>query len=581
MRVFFVICAWFFVAFSAQASKSPYEVKINAPTSEARSILEDNLDLITQRALDDLDQDQIDVLVEDTPDQAQKFLQTLGYFRSQVSVEKEGKDYLVNVELGEPVIVTNVELLIDGPILQDDNLPANYLKAMAGWSLPIGSIFTQAGWSSSKENALRSITAEHYPLAKITNSKAEINPEEKTALLQVTIDSKQSVRFGDITVVGAKRYPETVAKNLADFDKGTPYTLIKMLNYQNALEQDGHYANASVGPRFDQMKDDGYLPLTVNVEEVLRQKVDAGVRYDSEEGPGVNGSYTHYNVLGKGYIGSMAGKLGDYEQNARVGLATPRSANGYIYMGNVGFENTEWQKLRTKALNASAWQIRQRGDIEAKLGIEFMKERSRITDGGENFGTAQALLLRFGWTQRKLDNVMRPRNGYLADINLGITPGSLASSTFFGRSNARAMYYYSPKDTKKGTLVLHAEVGHIFAKDQDKVPKTLLFRTGGANTVRGYEYQSIGIDLPNDAVIGGTSVAMFSIEYQHPITQTVSLAIFHDEGAVNNKFSKLKFESSNGFGVRWFSPVAPLSIDVGHADKDNKWRWHLSLGFAF
>ena len=582
MRVLFVICAWIFVVFSVHASKLPYEVKINASDSEARTMLQDNLDLITQRVLDDLDQDQIEVLLEDTPDQAQKFLQTLGYFNSQVTVEKDGNDYVINVDLGEPVTINNVEVLIDGAILTDESLPDRYLKAMDGWTLPIGSVFTQNNWSTSKESALRSITAEHYPLAKITASKAEIDPVAKTATLHVTIDSNRFIRFGDITVVGAKRYPETIARNLADFNRGTPYTLAKLLNYQNALEQDGHYSNASAGPRFDQLKAaDEYLPLTVTVEEVLRKKFEAGLRYDTEEGPSVSSSYTHYNVFNRGYIGSVAGKFGDYEQSASLGLATPRSAKGYFYTGNIGFENTEWQKLRTKSANTSFWQVRQRGTIEAKLGVEFMQEHSRITDGGEDFGSMQALLLRFGWTQRKLDNMMRPHNGYLVDINLGVTPGSLASSTTFARTGAKAMYYYTPKDTKLGTFVVHGQLSHIFAKDDDKVPKTLLFRTGGANTVRGYEYQSIGIDLPNDAVIGGTSMAMFSLEYQHPITQSISLAVFHDEGAVNNGFGSLKFESSNGFGVRWFSPIAPLSVDIAHADKDNKWRWHLSLGYAF
>ena len=573
---------WLLAAFHASAENLPYEVTINAPTAETRQILHDNLDLITQRVLDDLTQDQIDVLEEDTPDQAKKFLQTLGYFNSEVAIEKQGKDFVINVILGEPVKVANAQILLDGPILQDEEFPDRYRTLMENWALPIGNVFTQNDWSYSKEKTLRSITAEYYPLAKITQSKAEIDTDKNTAVLTLAIDSNKFVRFGDIKIEGAKRYPEAVAKNLAEFDKGTPYTLNKMLEYQSALEQDNHYSNASVGPRFDQMKpEDDMLPLTVKVEEVPLKKLDAGLKYDTAEGVGVNGSYSHYNVFNKGYTGSVAGKFGNYDQSASVGLASPRSANGYIYMANTGFQNTELQKLRTKTINGSIWQLRQRGDIEARFGLEYMREDSKITDNGEDFGTSQALMVRFGWLQRKLDSHNHPKNGYLADINLAVTPGSLASSTFFTRTNIRGAYYYTPKETKIGTFLLHAELGHIWAQNDKEVPKTLLFRTGGASTVRGYEYQGIGIDLPNEAIIGGTSMALFSLEYQYPITDTVALALFHDEGSVSNKFSKLNFESANGFGVRWFSPVAPLSIDVAHADKDKKWRWHLSLGLLF
>lgn len=583
MRIFFISCLLFLFAFSASAANISYEVEVKTPTRETTKILEEYLDLITQRTLDDLDEDQLEVLVEDTPSQAEKYLQTLGYFNSKTEVKKEGNKYIVDVTLGDPVKIKNVDVIIDGQMLEDEDLPKRYLGVMEGWSLPIGDVFTQSDWGSSKEKALRSVTAEHYPLAKMTESRAEIDPSENSAALTVKIDSNRFVRFGEITIIGAKRYPETVAKNLANFTQGTPYTLAKLLEYQTAIEEDGHYSNATVAPRFDKMPaDKNEVPLYVTIEEVLRKKLEAGLRYDSEEGFGVTGGYTHYNVFNRGYTGSTSAKFGDYEQSYKVGLMSPRDQKGYFYSGNFGFENTEWQKLRTKSINSTLWRIKKRGDIESKMGIEFLKENSRLTtENGENFGTSQALLFRFGWLQRKVDTEMRPRNGYLVDVNLGITPGSFASSTAFLTSEARAVYYYTPKNQKYGTLVAHAEVGHISAKDNDKVPKVMLFRTGGATTVRGYEYQSIGIDLPDDAVIGGTSMAMFSLEYQFPITQDFSLAVFHDEGAVSNKFNKLKFNGSNGIGVRWFSPLAPLSLDVAHADKDSKIRWHLSIGFVF
>ena len=102
IRVIFAVCIWLLVTFNACAEKIPYEVTINAPTAESKQILQDNLDLITQRVLDDLNQDQIDVLEEDTPDQAKKFLQTLGYFNSKVTVEKQGKDF-INTKMENPL----------------------------------------------------------------------------------------------------------------------------------------------------------------------------------------------------------------------------------------------------------------------------------------------------------------------------------------------------------------------------------------------------------------------------------------------------------------------------------------------
>ncbi|WP_233164495.1 hypothetical protein, partial [Chromobacterium sp. ASV23] len=42
----------------------------------------------------------------------------------------------------------------------------------------------------------------------------------------------------------------------------------------------------------------------------------------------------------------------------------------------------------------------------------------------------------------------------------------------------------------------------VWAKEGAQVPSALLFRAGGANSVRGYDYQSLGLPGPNGSVLG-------------------------------------------------------------------------------
>ena len=56
-----------------------------------------------------------------------------------------------------------------------------------------------------------------------------------------------------------------------------------------------------------------------------------------------------------------------------------------------------------------------------------------------------------------------------------------------------------------------------------------LFRTGGDTTVRGYEFESLGVKVPN-ATVGGRYLAIASAEVDHYITPQWGLAAFVDAG---------------------------------------------------
>lgn len=556
-----------------------YKVIVKADNSAAKTILTEHLDLITQKSLEDLDEEQLAILVEETPAEAKRLLETLGYFNSNVTINVLEDGYEVVATVGTPVVVEEVSVLLQGPILEDGELGARYREAMFSWSLPINSVFTQDKWSDSKTAVLRSLTAKRYPLAKIISSKASVDPKKNTVALEVYVESYQEIRFGGIEVSGSQRYPQAIVTNMADFNFGSVYELNKVLDYQGALEQDGHFANVVVGTLFDQIKDN-HVPIKVDLVEVPRQKLDLGLKYDSEEGFGTHFGYNHYNVFKRGYTGSVVTDLGKNEQNVSVSLNIPRAEKGYYHTIAAVFKNSEVQKVKTKSGNISVWRARKHGNIESRVGLEYLTESSHIVDGPD-LDKTHALMATFGWTQRRIDSVLHPRNGRLLDLTVSLTPNSLASSTAFARVDTRVAFYYTPENIQLGTWLARAQIGYIQAKNEHKIPTTLMFRTGGASTVRGYEYQSIGIDGPNDSVLGGTSLALASLEYQYPITDSIAVALFHDMGDVQTKFNELKWRQSTGMGVRWFSPVAPLSIDIARAQKDKKWRWHLSLGLVF
>jgi translocation and assembly module TamA len=100
--------------------------------------------------------------------------------------------------------------------------------------------------------------------------------------------------------------------------------------------------------------------------------------------------------------------------------------------------------------------------------------------------------------------------------------------------------------------------------------------------VRGFDFEALGPSDETGQVIGGSSLATASFEFEHPLRAKWpkwSIATFVDSG---NAFERNSFDPKTGagFGARWLSPLGPIRIDIAHPfdDPTTSWRLHINLG---
>ena len=543
-------------------------------------LLKEHLSLYNRQKTPNMDADQIAFLVQETATEVAQIVATEGFFNSQTEVVENGNQYTIKVNLGKRTTVDNVILVLDGAVLEDEELPLFYRHLLGEWELQMGQPFRQEAWASSKSQALSGVQRRKYPLAKITESAAKINKENNTAELTVIIDSKPIVYFGDISIDGIKRYPESIPRNLAPFSRGAVYDFDKLADYQEYLEQDGHYGTVAAYADLDNVSDDYFVPVKVNLVEVPRQKVDVGLQYDTLDGVGTRLGYTHYNMFKRGYTGSAVLSANRFEQSLGLGIAQPRDDKGHFYTSSINFKNKELQGLETKTLSSGLWKARVRNNIDSRVGVEYYLEDARIK-GGEKLGTSYATMVTASWKSNRIRTKERPANGWYFSGKVGTTLGTALSTANVQRITADAAYYFTPEQKKYGTFIAKGGIGYVHTDNQAKVPSDLLFRIGGIDTVRGYENESIGIPAENGSVLGGLAMANMGLEYQYPIYKNFALAFFHDAGDVKNKFQDMKLKHATGTGVRWFSPFAPLSFDIAYAHDTQKIAWYVTLGTRF
>ena len=560
--------------------KPKFPISIDTQDSEIKDMIEEHLPLITQQQEEVLDKEQVGFLAEEAPDNVKTMLRSKGYFNSKVSLTEKNGGYTVHIIPGQRTKISNVSVAILGDILSDGNLAEYYRNAMSNWQQPVGSDFNQDDWESSKTSVLSAVTRKGYPLAKLGNTQATVNPDTATADLNVIVDSNRPILFGNFEITGTQRYPEQIVSGLARFQPGMPYNLDLLLDLQQALEQNGHYSGASVQADFDHLQDDR-VPVKVSVTEVKRHKLETGVRLDSEYGLGGRIAYDHYNLFNKGYIGSVVWDMDKYETTLAAGISQPRNYRGKYWTTNVSYNRSTTQNLEKRSLSSGIWHVRDRNGIDARLGVEFLVEDRKIPDTDYDLGKSHATMLTASWKRQLLNSELHPENGYYLDGKIGTTLGKFLSSTVLTRASARAGYFFTPENKKIGTFIIRGQAGYTVARKDAEVPSGLMFRSGGASSVRGYELDSIGLAGPNGSVLPERAVFVGSLEYQLPFTRTLSGAVFHDMGDVSTNFKHMTLKHGSGLGVRWFSPLAPFSFDIAYGHSDRKIRWHISLGTRF
>src|SRR5690606_24080993 len=131
-----------------------------------------------------------------------------------------------------------------------------------------------------------------------------------------------------------------------------------------------------------------------------------------------------------------------------------------------------------------------------------------------------------------------------------------------------------------GTLVALGELGWVAAGSRRDIPSENLFRAGGSHSVRGYGYQTLGVQEAG-ATVGGRYLGVASLEYQHPVTESIAAAVFYDVGNATDSTHDFKAVAGYGVGMRWRTPVGPLNLDLAYGEEARRWRIHFSVGYTF
>ncbi len=562
---------------TCEVSSFSYDIKLDAP-QEIRRLLTENLDLYRWRNHPEMNGSFLRVLTNKTPDRIRELLETEGYYLPEIQASIDDADPLIvriTVKPGQRVRVSSFSLDVHGPF--DDGSKRNrdlLRKIREDWSLPKGAPFRHAGWEAAKREALLPLLVERYPTARIAESLALVNPESHEAALSLVMDSGPPYRFGELALEGLMRYPPSVVERLNPARPGEPYSQGKLLDFQSRLRDSPYFAHATVAT--DLLKETGVADIQVRVEENPAKKFSLGAGVNTDAGPRGSILYGDLNLLERAWRFSATGAADLKRQTMGVDLGFPPGRRHYRDSLHARLERTDIEDQITRTLKLGARRTVPQRTGESTYGVDFTAERIDIAESIK--GTQRALTASYGWMHRKTDDPLYPSRGYLFNFQAVGGAEWLLSDRDFLRLHTKGMWFYPI--LKNGQIVLRGEAGYVWADRRQGIPSDFLFRTGGDQTVRGYGYQSIGVK-DGKAVVGGRCLLTAGVEYVHWITPTWGAAAFYDIGDAVDYWSDLDFKRGYGTGVRWKSPVGPLSLDIAYAPDKESVRIHFSVGMVF
>src|ERR1700757_4942164 len=206
----------------------------------------------------------------------------------------------------------------------------------------------------------------------------------------------------------------------------------------------------------------------------------------------------------------------------------------------------------------------------------------------DQLGSTLESRLTYTITYDKPHNAFLTRPGHRCVFSVFVAGGFLGGDVqVYGFDLEGEQYFHLPFDT---ILLFDAEVATVANwGGGTSIPLYDRLFLGGANNLRGFDFDRVG---PKDAQgddIGGNSMARLTVEYTIPIIDRVRFAVFYDTGFVNAKswsFGTYDYNADFGFGLRLNLPIGPIRLDYGipvQSDKFNNssGRFQFSVGYQF
>ncbi|WP_031381442.1 autotransporter assembly complex protein TamA [Vibrio parahaemolyticus] len=500
-------------------------------------------------------------------------LNALGYYHAKISYSiSEGNDELiVNIHKGLPVKIKVMDVVISGEAKEDEE----FTNLIAKSPLKVGRILNQGEYDSLKSGIRNLALQRGYFNGDFKLNKLEVIPELNEANVRLHYDSGIRYHFGPVEITGSQIWENRV-ESMRPFEIGEPYLVSDVGEYNQNLSNTDWFSSVFVEPDLSKLEDGRELPVKVSLAPAAKNQIETGIGYSTDTGVRGTLKWKKPWVSARGHSFNTALSLSKPEQTITAGYKIPLDdVLREYYQLQFGLKHLDNRDTES---------------LESNLAVE----RHWLTDGGwhktvyvrhlyENFSQGlqddgvQFVLPGATFSRTRVRGGSMPMWGDKQSVTVEYGDPALLSETRVLRLLGRSSWIRGIGENHRGLFRL--EGGANITEEFEKLSPSLRFFAGGDNNIRGYGYESISPVDESGALTGAKYILSSTLEYQYRVYGNWWAATFYDIGDAFNDTPEWK--SGAGVGIRWASPVGPVSFDFawGLDEKpNNEFRIHFSLG---
>jgi outer membrane protein assembly complex protein YaeT len=526
--------------------------------------------------------------------------------RTQIDRARGRANVTVVIEEGARTVVTTVERV---GLIGVSTLPG--LRNRPGVPLNLDDV------EVDRRALLAAQNQAGYPRAEVTSEVgAEAKDGERAATVRFVVTPGTYERVSTIIVQDNIDTKSRVVLRELSFHVGDPLDPEALVQSERRLYRLGLFRSVTVRPSADPAQD-GARDVEVRVAEKAPGSIQFGGGYNTRDGFRGFGEISQNNLQGLGRRISLRGEV-SFQPSAvtpdeylgNLGLRDPRIADS-LWAGRANLI----AQRSTRSVDQFSFErfafvpaIERQVLPDLHAGVELQVEEIKVFDVEQDVlkfnpaddGRSTAISPGPFLVYDRRDDPFIPHRGVFDSLRLRYSAGWLGSSLPLIKVLGQHSQYIPLGEGVTFVYALRAGWSESL-ENNTQVPIRERFFLGGRTTVRGFSENSIGPTGSSDNPIGGDWDANVNLELRFPLLWGVGGAVFTDGGGVylhdvdrcestavggqHCAVSLDNFRRSAGLGVRYDTPVGPLSLDYGfkldRRSDESIGEVHFSIGTIF
>ncbi len=496
----------------------------------------------------------------------ENFYKSRGFYHSSVTNEIDKQGIKILIKEGKPIRVESISV-----ISKFDLSPYVPFKK--------GTRFSAKEFEKSKKDIKEFYEKKGFCKVNL-DAKAWIDIVKDKAYLVYDVKRNKPCRFGEIHIKAPKDIDKKIIKSLLFFKQNDLYSLDKISNtYKNFYAHEG-IANAMIKTDV-QNSDDINVDVSVSqTDKPIRFQIGAGV--NSDEGLELTLGLKNRNFLGNLKTLSFSTRYTTLKQSASIDFNMPLPQRKSLG-SNLEYSNEEFLGFKEQKF-LETLSLKHRGGysiLQESLIFDFSKIYDSTDLEAYPEGDFFLLSPKFSWSYDTRDDILKPTKGYFLRAEVMGSLESFISDASYYKYNLEGGYilpflpYIVALKVNFGSL--HTISGEI--------PASYRFYAGGMNSNRAYTYRKLGPVNSSGDPLGLNSILEFTAEYRFPLYGDFRGVLFSDNTYIGQSdvpdFDKCY--NSAGFGLRYKTPIGPISLDFGFdvANPSKQYAFHFRIGELF